>query len=111
MQEMIKVQTTGHHYGGLEFFGPEDSAINVARDMRSIIDSSGLDIPNYMRDFLNAIEAALQEVGRMDDNFNVVSDVDRNATVMAANNLSDEAWDVMGPHYRRQLYLAHFSKD
>lgn len=57
-------------FGGLRFVGPGETALELARLLRPVVEVSGA--PNYLSDFVFALEVGCQEVGLLDEDFNVV---------------------------------------
>lgn len=57
-------------FGGLGFRGPAVTALELATLLRPVVEVSGA--PNYLSDFVFALEVRCQEAGLLDEDFNVV---------------------------------------
>jgi hypothetical protein len=59
---MSKIVVESDDFGGLSFKGSKRAAINVASELRALIDTQE-STPNYLSDFVLAIEVATGELG------------------------------------------------
>ncbi len=55
-------------FGGLGFRGPAETALEIANLLRPTIEIMGS--PNYLCDFVFALEVACQDAGLLDEDFN-----------------------------------------
>lgn len=57
-------------FGGLRFVGPGETALELSQLLRPVVEVHGA--PNYLSDFVFALEVGCQEVGLLDEDFNPV---------------------------------------
>jgi len=70
---MLNVTVDSKDHGGLKFDGSPASLLQTAQYLREAI-GSDLNCPNYISDFIFALEMACQEQGLMDEHFNIVGE-------------------------------------
>ena len=58
-------------FGGLRFVGPGETAMELAQLLRPVVEVQGA--PNYLSDFVFALEVACQDAGLLDEDFNEVA--------------------------------------
>lgn len=68
MIKHIRVTVDSEDFGGLSFTGPAATALEIAELFRPVVEIHGS--PNYLSDFVFALEVACQEVGLLDEDFN-----------------------------------------
>lgn len=59
-------------FGGLQFVGTRRQLLQTALDLRYAILDSPVDNPNYLSDFVFALEVRCQELGMMNDVFDPI---------------------------------------
>jgi len=59
-------------HGGLAFRGPAVTALEIANLIRPVLETTHA-APNYLADFVFALEVACQEVGLLDEDFNPIN--------------------------------------
>ena len=65
---MDRVVVDSGDFGGLGFRGPAVTALELAELLRPVVERVGA--PNYLSDFVFALEVACQGAGLLDENFN-----------------------------------------
>ena len=65
---MQKVIVDSAEYGGLSFKGRAEMALEIAGLLRPVIEDRY--VPNYLNDFVFALEVACQDAGLLDEDFN-----------------------------------------
>jgi hypothetical protein len=65
------VNVSSEDFGGLSFRGPAGTALELSRLLRPVVEVSGS--PNYLSDFVFALEVACQDAGLLDEDFNEVA--------------------------------------
>lgn len=61
-------------FGGLQFVGTRRQLLQTALDMHDAISNSPVMHPNYLSDFVFALEVRCQELGMMNDCFDPIYD-------------------------------------
>ena len=62
------VNVNSTDFGGLSFKGPAETALELAGILRPVVER--VDSPNYLSDFVFALETACQDAGLLDEHFN-----------------------------------------
>jgi hypothetical protein len=61
----------------LKFDGLPNDALRFVDDIRNVFDASGNDMPKVLNDFVFNLEVALQNIGVLDDDFNLIEEAKR----------------------------------
>jgi hypothetical protein len=67
---MMNITVESEDFGGLSFSGHAETALEIAALLRPVIEVVGA--PNYLSDFVFALEVRCQEVGFLDEDFNPI---------------------------------------
>lgn len=62
------IEVGNEDHGGLRYSGTARGALQLAADLRPLVEQAGS--PNYISDFVFALETRCQELGLLDENFN-----------------------------------------
>ena len=58
----------------LKFDGLSNDALRFVDDIRNVFDASGSDMPKVLNDFVFNLEVALQNIGVLDEDFNLTEE-------------------------------------
>jgi hypothetical protein len=61
----------------LKFDGLSNDALRFVDDIRNVFDASGSDMPKVLNDFVFNLEVALQNIGVLDEDFNLIEEAKR----------------------------------